>query len=250
MLNTFKRFKAFTLAEVLVTLGIIGIVAALTIPTIFDSYQKTNYITELQKFYTTMTQALSQMATDNNCIGDLACTNVFSTDDRAIGDALVKYYKVTKNCSLDSPGNCFPNKTAQNYDGSGATYNFSNHYNFITADGMTVAVWGYGGQNCSDAWLGYNASYTGNGPLSQICGMVVVDTNGFKSPNAFGKDVFEFYIANGKGPMLYPKGGPDDGWGQINGYWKNLIQCSPGVGRNDGTYCSGRIMDENWQMNY
>lgn len=38
--STFNNIKAFTLAEVLVTLGIIGIVSALTMPTIISNHQK------------------------------------------------------------------------------------------------------------------------------------------------------------------------------------------------------------------
>jgi prepilin-type N-terminal cleavage/methylation domain-containing protein len=41
--------KAFTLAEVLITLAIIGVVAALTIPTVVRNYQKTQTVTQLKK---------------------------------------------------------------------------------------------------------------------------------------------------------------------------------------------------------
>lgn len=52
-----KNF-AFTLAEVLITLGIIGIVAALTIPTIVNNYKKKVTVTRLKRFYTIMNQAI------------------------------------------------------------------------------------------------------------------------------------------------------------------------------------------------
>src|SRR5574344_1226697 len=48
---------AFTLAEVLITLGIIGVVAALTIPTLINSYQEKATITALKKFYSVASQA-------------------------------------------------------------------------------------------------------------------------------------------------------------------------------------------------
>ncbi len=50
--------KGFTLAEVLITLGIIGIVAAMTIPAIIGKYKKIVTTTKLKKFYTTMQQAI------------------------------------------------------------------------------------------------------------------------------------------------------------------------------------------------
>ena len=46
-----KKFKAFTLAEVLVTLGIIGVVSAMTVPTLMQNYQRQSYVTQLHKVY-------------------------------------------------------------------------------------------------------------------------------------------------------------------------------------------------------
>ena len=48
--------KAFTLAEVLITLGIIGIVAAMTLPTLIGKYQKKQTVTQLKKSYTEISQ--------------------------------------------------------------------------------------------------------------------------------------------------------------------------------------------------
>jgi prepilin-type N-terminal cleavage/methylation domain-containing protein len=57
--------KAFTLAEVLITLGIIGVVAALTIPALTASYRKKVVETRLAKFYSTMAQAVKLSEIDN-----------------------------------------------------------------------------------------------------------------------------------------------------------------------------------------
>ncbi|HIT93090.1 MAG TPA: type II secretion system protein, partial [Candidatus Stercorousia faecigallinarum] len=40
---------AFTLAEVLVTLGIIGVVSAMTVPSLMQNHQKKTYVTQLHK---------------------------------------------------------------------------------------------------------------------------------------------------------------------------------------------------------
>uniref|UniRef100_UPI00402A565C type II secretion system protein n=1 Tax=Candidatus Scatousia sp. TaxID=3085663 RepID=UPI00402A565C len=61
------RKKGFTLAEVLITLGIIGIVAAMTLPTLVNKYQKRTYIAGLQKFYTQISQAMQTMKQQTNC---------------------------------------------------------------------------------------------------------------------------------------------------------------------------------------
>lgn len=57
--------KAFTLAEVLITLGIIGIVAAMTLPTLIGKYQKKQTVTQLKKAYTEISQLLKMSELDN-----------------------------------------------------------------------------------------------------------------------------------------------------------------------------------------
>ena len=66
----FKRMKAFTLAEVLITLGIIGVVAALTMPVLIQNYKQKLIITRLKKFYSTMSQAVLRSSIDNGPSGD------------------------------------------------------------------------------------------------------------------------------------------------------------------------------------
>lgn len=62
---THKKEHAFTLAEVLITLGIIGIVAALTMPMLLSNYRKQVVETRLAKFYSAMNQAIQQSEVDN-----------------------------------------------------------------------------------------------------------------------------------------------------------------------------------------
>lgn len=59
IMNNKQKFKnAFTLAEVLITIGIIGIVAAMTIPTLISNYQKQIVETNLQETYSIMQQVM------------------------------------------------------------------------------------------------------------------------------------------------------------------------------------------------
>lgn len=60
-----KKFYAFTLAEVLITLGIIGIVAALTIPTLMGNHRKSIAETRLAKFYSVINQAVLMSEIEN-----------------------------------------------------------------------------------------------------------------------------------------------------------------------------------------
>ncbi len=242
----------FTLAEVLITLGIIGVIAALTIPALIANYQKGQYVTGLKKAYTMFNQVLVQIAADKGCVGDLACTDLFApgTDTESLGIELAKYFKAVKTCAPGTLG-CFSNNVSWRYDGQGARSdldNFNTYYRFITADGMSFQIFSFatysGEENCVD-----NLSVLGDGPMSKACGYATIDVNGLKGPNNYGRDVFNFVITTGKGPQLYPSGGADDG---DYGYWQdgsgNPLECYSEV--PFGSACAGRIIEEGWQMNY
>ena len=62
--------NGFTLAEVLITLGIIGIVAALTMPSLIQNSKRQETSARLKKFYSTMSQALIMAELDNGPIKD------------------------------------------------------------------------------------------------------------------------------------------------------------------------------------
>lgn len=80
---------AFTLAEVLITLAIIGIVAALTLPTLIQSYKKNVVETRLAKFYSTINQAIQLSEIDN---GDKVSWNIM---DVIIEDGTYKQEGIT-----------------------------------------------------------------------------------------------------------------------------------------------------------
>ena len=83
--------KAFTLAEVLITLGIIGVIAALTLPGLIQGYRKKVTETALKKAYTQLYQALEQAQTDN---GEAINWNWedYQTYDRDSAEAFLQEY--------------------------------------------------------------------------------------------------------------------------------------------------------------
>lgn len=245
MSNKYKN--GFTLAEVLITLGIIGVVAAITIPTLVSSYQKVQYVTGLKKAYAQLNQVIIQFAADQGCPGDLRCTGLFNTgvDQNTLGKEFVKYFKVSRDCDVQMSTGCFSNTIINDYVGNASTGGLDDdRYKFIALDGIAYRVNNFS-DGCTTNW-----SISGTGPLTSICGSVNVDVNGSKAgPNRFGRDIFSFYITNAKGPMLYPAGGTDivDG---VGGYWNSPSHLSCQEGHPDGTTCAGRIMEQGWEMNY
>lgn len=248
----YRNNLAFTLAEVLITMAVIGVIAVITIPILINSYQKTQYVTALQKMYSQFNSALIRLTDDYNCQGDLKCTGLFKSTSNAltIGTEIVKYYKVAKNCDTQANQGCMSNSVSPNFDGSGTAANFDSgnwgtgpHYRFITIDGGSMdIVFDQTVDNCSQ-----NKSGGATGNLTETCTWVKFDVNGpSEGPNFQGRDIFTFWLSNGKGPLLYPQGGRDD----ANSGWWNSGSGGCGINNNGGYKCAARIMEEGWQMKY
>jgi len=241
----------FTLAEVLITLGIIGLVAALTIPTVLANSQKTQYITSLKKAYSVTNQAFKLMMVDEG-VYNFGDTSMFDGSDNTnaarnvtIDATIKKYFKTVKTCEYgDSSCQITGYKTL---GGVNAGDQFSGDYNFYTADGMAFYL--YLDSNCTP-----DNSKTGK--IKSQCGYLSVDLNGPKSPNKLGRDFFTFAIASDG--LLYPQYGVDhtEYDGDSSSYWKIDVPNACGTPNSDdligadGSSCAARIMEEDWEMNY
>jgi len=156
MVNNAKN--GFTLAEVLITLVIIGIVAALTIPVAISKYKKTEVETRLKKSYSTLSNAVKRATADH---GDVS-TWSFGTYDNFEG-YLDKYFlPYIRN----SKGSC---SIAQNLSPSHRP-----QCTLYLADGTVWTIKGYEG--------------------NPMCVEIMADINGNKKPNKVGYDRFYFYI--------------------------------------------------------
>lgn len=106
----FKLYKSgFTLAEVLITLGIIGVVAALTMPSLIQNFQKKQTSVKLSKFYTIMSQAILRWQQEDSVIPE---DFYFPQDAVYNGEKLEQWYdntigKYIQNVSKTSSGTAF-----------------------------------------------------------------------------------------------------------------------------------------------
>ena len=172
----FTRKSAFTLAEVLITLGIIGIVAAITIPTLMANYQKKQTVTKLQKAISVINQAY-RLAYDD--VGE-----VTAEEARAMGgvEYFNKYWepyiKVSSLC--DKVGCDYKNGGSPWFMPSGKRYNVQLQTNysrvgFYSLDGYFYLI-----------LVSVGATKASETTSAQI----FVDINGAKKPNIVGKYVF------------------------------------------------------------
>src|SRR5574344_2590672 len=136
--------KAFTLAEVLITLAIIGVVAALTIPTLITNYQKKQYVTQLKKSYSNITNAFhTAMANDGvTDFGDTALIRSINGDytNTTKGQAdftkeLNKIFKILKTYENGDD----PNEIEYSYL-KGDNTETENFYKIYLADGSILTV--------------------------------------------------------------------------------------------------------------
>ena len=173
--------SAFTLAEVLITLGIIGVVAALTMPSVISSIKGKQYETAMKKGYSVLSQALIKMNEEEGIIANQ--TSYPSSDSFA--PVYKKYFTLLNDCGQED---C----EALGKDEEGALDRISDVYRtyngrtnarnalfdegqFMLPDGMFVMV-----------------NNDGSIPI-----MISIDVNGYgKGPNKWGHDLFTFQIMN------------------------------------------------------
>ena len=75
-----KLKKAFTLAEILITLGIIGIVASLTLSTVIKNNNRKIFAVSLKKFYSQNAQMLQQIRSETGC-SDIDCLGLSTKEE-------------------------------------------------------------------------------------------------------------------------------------------------------------------------
>lgn len=242
-----KKQPAFTIAELLMSTVILGVVAMLTIPVLLSHYSKNINAFGLKKSYSTINQALQKMTLDYDTSGNIENTGFFNSTDTFLGDNFIKYIKIAKNCQLGS--GCFTPYISPNFDSSVMipyTSIMGNHYSFITTDNMAYML-ETTGSGCVNTFDG--ASSTGHSSqMSSICGKLWVDVNGLKKPNRYGSDIFLFYITNGKIASLYPAGGRDDAKEQWSNDGINVLHCKKN--ESTGYACAGRIIGQDWEIKY
>lgn len=181
----FKYKTGFTLAEVLVTLAIIGVVAALTIPSLIQSTQNAGTVTRVKKIYSTLSQVYTSLEANDETMDSIFAGNF---DNAAALNNLAPKLQIIKNCGTANFGGCFPDVTYVRLDNtvegnieSGALAKV------ILADGTLLLIMDYNG-GCDNDIFGIPGS-----PLCHICARILVDINGKKGPNQFGKDTFYFW---------------------------------------------------------
>ena len=195
---------AFTLAEVLITLGIIGVVAALTLPSVIANYKEKQLTTAWKKAYSDVANAALLMSQNNE---DL------STEQK-VGEAFAKYLKVDKVCNA--------NKGIEQGCWRENTKIYSKDGSYVYSDPTDLG----GGGVCMILTSGTLFCIDYGGKVSPL----YFDINGYLKPNTKGKDVF-YALFNRETYMVKPAKGYLQNWGPADCGW---ITCTFGDGTCEG----------------
>ena len=228
--------KAFTLAEVLITLGIIGVVTTMTMSVLINNYNKKITAEKLKKAYSELSQTLKMAETEYGSVS----TWDFSTADNTQEDKseyfynnfIKPYLKVVKYCKNADDYSCWAEKTLAL---NGVEYSLkqtAKRRSFITTSGYSVIFW-----------------LSNSGASASI----YIDIDGpNKGANKFGRDIFSFGIWFNSDIGLQAQGLNFSGITRDNLLGKTLDSrlvtkelCSK---EKKGIYCSGVIVLDRWKI--
>lgn len=228
--------NAFTLAEVLITLGIIGVVAAMTLPAIIQKQQKIEAVTRLKRAYSLLNQALQRTVADRGDVRDWPET---IPSDILIKDYLAPSLKVLK---IYPPAENW-NK-AMCYDGRSVTTSSGVRTQYVWLDNVYISSPFKTNKTSSmkiadEICIGVNDfSY---GERSDI----FVDINGnAKGPNKAGHDLFFFVFS---GNTIKPLGWDWSDADIDSASKQNACNLKALYG---GWVCAARIMRDGWEIKY
>ena len=178
----------FTLAEVLITLGIIGVVAAITIPTLVSNYKQRAWDTAANVFEKKLEESLKTMNTQQTLAG-------YSNTADFVNE-LSKHFKITRVCKNDDLLTCFEDKVmwgagdADPEEVDMAEVKTASHFG---QEDWDTEIIGVQFANGTTGLVAYNPDCSQNPYSNQVTGTsclaLLYDTDGFKTPNTSGKDL-------------------------------------------------------------
>lgn len=236
----------FTLAEVLITLGIIGVVAAITLPVIIQRNEKKEAVVGLKKAYSELGQVIlrAQMDYGSPVYWD------FEDKDNFPDKYIIPYIKVIKDCGRSgTPLFCYgssKDEKSKLHLLNGDVDNVNTGYRgLILANGMGLLI-----------RIGHGA-----GTASFV--KIYVDVNGKKGPTRIGRDVFAFSMRPDWGDKYIflmgvsganASGVDNDFLLQSREKLMSTVRggcnksASSGTGYNQGDFCSALIQIDGWEI--
>lgn len=212
-----RKLQAFTLAEVLVTLMIIGVIAAITIPALRHDAMNRTISTNLRKVYSELNQATS-LAMANTESNKLYRTGAFDSREQLNEEFVKKYFNVIKVCSSGSPEDCFGNNNL-----------IRDAESYLLANGTAISFEDACIATAKDSWCN-----------------VSVDVTGPKPPNKGGVDQFMFAMNADDGRVYLGSG--EAGFRNASYYDEMCKDATDDYGA--AWACGAKIQIDGWTIKY
>ena len=264
-----KIKKAFTLAEVLITLGVIGVVASITLPTLIKEYNKHAWVNALKQNYSLLNQGFRKMMADDG-VEFIADTEVwraigshcFSSDDISSVNCKDFYPQLQRYFKIIRIGKGIDTGIVYNYKYRNSSEKNAYNQNIIYLSNGAM-IWTYEFYKNPSISPNCDTIHAAGGHMCGNAGNFNIDINGNKGPNEFGKDIFRFYIS--EIGQLAPVGGNDHAVHSAISIstQENIDKHRANIGLNgkclfgsapydnSGMGCSGLLIDQlNWKMDY
>ena len=209
---------AFTMAEILLSLTIIGVVAAITLPSLTGNINERTWNTQRKALYARMSQAISLMPALNGygtlVQGDDSTSAVDTATETFLTDGLAKVLKINNICDNTHLADCGIVTSFTNMAGSQVTtpttlYGLNSWFRSVAYSGSSYStidtkaaafetqngesIIAYYNQTCRTEYLNQESlTVIGNVfgfPEATMCVNFIYDLNGNKGPNAVGKDI-------------------------------------------------------------
>jgi len=204
-ISTYQRsfIKAFTLAEILITLGIIGIVAVMTIPQLVTDITQNTFNTASRVFLAKLQEAANQMNVADELTG-------YTTNEQ-FADAFTRYVKVSKRCNSSNLNQCFGSTFRTGSDETVDTMTQLRTSGDLTMFDNTSPLVGFTLLNGTNVIMAYNPDCATNEAdkyqlqkSKTYCMSMVYDVNASAGPNKMGKDILTLNatLTNCDGPKL------------------------------------------------
>ena len=233
-----KFKKAFTLAEVLVTLMIIGVIASMTIPGLMRNADDRTVATNLKKIYAELNQATKLAMTEYSATR--FCRTGLTDDEQTFEDDFIKkYFNVMKVCPAGDATECFGDSELINTYGSSKK-------SYLLSNGIAIMF-----SSMSERYCTYDSNT-----------QIYVDVNGPKKPNKGGTDQFTLTM-DFSGGEVYTGASPRGRFHSNNQnantpdtYYDKYVDACNGGGSYDGSdytlawACAAKIEHDGWQIKY
>ena len=266
-----KAFTGFTMSEVLITLGILGVVIAMTLPGLIQRYQKLAFATQLKKSVNILENGFKlEMAKADS--GELAGTELWQTfpaSSKGYGNSFgsAEQYEATEVILKKLFNIMFIPHERTDYENHGDDYrvygkSINGKTEKVYIDNDLQKIYFVDGSMVAFRLYQIDASKDDNchregipAANCQYVGRVVVDVNGDKNPNTFGRDMFVFEISNIGRLIPWGSSMHELVSGNPQAYWKNSGRCGAGTNyknfsNSDGAHCAGRLIENSWTFDY